>query len=162
MDAEYRERTNVQLKEMVVDYESQIKNWQRQGAYYGNNQEEEGNYPGGLKQSLRRYEKLLDEADSERVGLLNEITLLSKENYQLRVELSSKDAEGGAEAARELAAELEQERSYSRALQEESEELKREIIDVEGELNEKNKKIRLLTLNLNRKEFVNNSFSDKR
>lgn len=55
MDAEYRERTNVQLKEMVVDYESQIKNWQRQGSYYSNNQEEEGNYPGGLKQSLRRY-----------------------------------------------------------------------------------------------------------
>jgi len=38
-----------------------------------------------------------------------------------------------------------------RGLQEESEELRREIIEVEGELNEKNKKIRLLTLNLNRR-----------
>jgi hypothetical protein len=36
------------------------------------------------------------------------------------------------------------------------------VIEVEGELNEKNKRIRLLTLNLNRKELANVSFSDKR
>ena len=42
-----------------------------------------------MRQSLRRYEKLLSEVDNERDSLLNEITLLSKENYQLRVELSN-------------------------------------------------------------------------
>lgn len=148
---------------MVVDYESQIKGWQRQTGYRGSPDEVEGGgYAGGLKQGLRKYEKLLEEADGERAGLLSEITALSKENYQLRVELSRREAEGAAEAVRELAAELEQERSFSRALQEEGEELKREIIEVEGELNEKNKRIRLLTLNLNRKEFNNQSFSEQR
>jgi hypothetical protein len=67
-----------------------------------------------VKLSLRRYEKLLSEADSERVSLLNEITLLSKENYQLRVELSkgrTEDESKGrteddSELVRELSAEL--------------------------------------------------------
>ena len=67
-----------------------------------------------MKLSLRRYEKLLSEADSERVSLLNEITLLSKENYQLRVELSkgrTEDESKGrtedeSELVRELSAEL--------------------------------------------------------
>jgi hypothetical protein len=59
-----------------------------------------------VKLSLRRYEKLLSEADSERVSLLNEITLLSKENYQLRVELSNGQAENESELVRELSAEL--------------------------------------------------------
>ncbi len=59
-----------------------------------------------MKLSLRRYEKLLSEADSERVSLLNEITLLSKENYQLRVELSNGQAENESELVRELSAEL--------------------------------------------------------
>jgi len=59
-----------------------------------------------VKLSLRRYEKLLSEADNERVSLLNEITLLSKENYQLRVELSNGQAENESELVRELSAEL--------------------------------------------------------
>ena len=67
-----------------------------------------------MKLSLRRYEKLLSEADSERVSLLNEITLLSKENYQLRFELSkgrTEDESKGrteddSELVRELSAEL--------------------------------------------------------
>ena len=49
-----------------------------------------------MRASLRKYEKLLDEADNERVGLLDEISALSKENYQLRVELANK-GEGESE-----------------------------------------------------------------
>jgi uncharacterized protein YlxW (UPF0749 family) len=62
----------------------------------------------------------------------------------------------------ELTSELENERKYSNSLKNEIEDLKREIIEVEGELNEKNKKVRLLTLNLNRKEIANNSIYEKR
>jgi hypothetical protein len=86
MDAEYRERTNAQLKEMVVGYENQIQNWERNGSYYRQDDAASTHlHPNSLKHSLRRYEKLLGEADTERVSLLNEVTILSKENYQLRV-----------------------------------------------------------------------------
>ncbi len=78
MDAEYRERTNVQLKEMVVGYEHQIQSWERNSSYYRDDAASNHLHPNSLKQSLRRYEKLLGEADAERVSLLNEITLLSK------------------------------------------------------------------------------------
>jgi DNA-binding transcriptional regulator/RsmH inhibitor MraZ len=33
LDAEYRERTNAQLKEMVVGYENQLNSWERQSYY---------------------------------------------------------------------------------------------------------------------------------
>jgi predicted amidohydrolase YtcJ len=86
MDAEYRERTNAQLKEMVVGYENQIQNWERNSSYYRQDDAASSHmHPASLKNSIRRYEKLLAEADAERVSLLNEITILSKENYQLRV-----------------------------------------------------------------------------
>lgn len=85
MDAEYRERTNLQLKEMVVAYKNQVEGFQRQGSYYRAQESVDGPYSNGSKYSLRRYEKLLSEADNERASLLNEISLLSKENYQLRV-----------------------------------------------------------------------------
>lgn len=86
MDAEYRERTNAQLKEMVVGYENQIQNWERNSSHYRQDDAASSHHhPASLKSSIRRYEKLLAEADAERVSLLNEITVLSKENYQLRV-----------------------------------------------------------------------------
>ena len=71
MDAEYRERTNAQLKEMVVSYENQIQNWERNSYYRQDDAASTHPQPTSLKGSIRRYEKLLAEADSERVSLLN-------------------------------------------------------------------------------------------
>lgn len=58
---------------MVVAYQNQIESLQQQAYYHA--QDTNHHSP---KISIHRYEKLLADADSERAGLLNEISLLSK------------------------------------------------------------------------------------
>lgn len=44
----------------------------------------------------------------------------------------------------------------------ENDELKSELLELEKDLNEKNKKIKLLTLNMNRRELLNSSLQQER
>jgi hypothetical protein len=68
---------------------------------------------------------MLNEADNEKLSLLNEISDLSKENYQIKLELGHDHGDrGGSETDRlieDLAEQLEQEKTAGRKALEENE-----------------------------------------
>lgn len=156
MDAEYRERTNLQMQEIIVQLEAKIAQLERvrpepikkQGKLHSNSEA----YISHLEQSLSRYERLLLNADSEKLKLMDELAVLKKENYQVRLQLANSQLDTETEQLiQQLTLQLEQEKHSARMLQEENDHFKNEIITIEKELHEKNKRIKLLMLNLNKK-----------
>ena len=86
------------------------------------------------------------------MGLITEISNLSNENYRIKLEVASHPPKQESEAEiQSLQEMLERESNANQDLVSESEELKGELFELEKELNTKNKKIKLLSLNLNRK-----------
>lgn len=73
MDAEYRERTNIQMQEIVVQLENKIAHLERTRP----DLRKESRTPATatevlqLQESLSRYERLLFAADSERLRLMD-------------------------------------------------------------------------------------------
>lgn len=71
MDAEYRERTNLQMQEIIVQLEKKLAVMEmgkeiKRGDLGGKDR----NYVGQLEASLDRYEQLLLAADSEKLRLV--------------------------------------------------------------------------------------------
>ena len=78
VDAEYRERVNIRLKDMVIELESRNEILEKQG------------YDGRQRNgSIRKYARMLENADNEKVALAGQIAELSRDNYQLTAQLSS-------------------------------------------------------------------------
>ncbi len=159
MDAEYRERTNIQMQEMIAQLqgkitqlESKIAHLERPLRKTDHRMTNPETYLQQLEESVSRYERLLLAADSEKLRLTDEVAVLKKENYQVRLELSNSQVDNETEELiEELTLQLEQEKHSSRWLQEENEQFRNEIIAIEKELHEKNKRIKLLMLNLNKR-----------
>lgn len=86
MDAEYRERTNLQMQEIIVQMEKKLavleSGKEAKRVEMGG---KDRHYVEQLESSLDRYEQLLLVADSEKLRLIEEISMLKKENYQIRL-----------------------------------------------------------------------------
>ena len=88
------------------------------------------------------------------MALANQVATLSKSNYQLQARISAAFQNPENEVVqKELRRELEEEKEVGRALYEENQVMRDELVEMERELNEKSKKVKWLTLNLSRKEL---------
>lgn len=119
MDAEYRERTNLQMQEIIVQLEKKLAvietgKEQKRVELGGKDR----NYVAQLEVSLDRYEQLLLAADSEKLRLIEEISILKKENYQIRLELANSSVDNETEELIEqLTLQLEQEKHNNKSLE---------------------------------------------
>ena len=86
MDAEYRERANSQLKDMVITLENRNAALSKNGHHLNG----DGHHRRREEViAMRKYAKMLQEADSEKVSLANEVADLSRANYELQVQLNA-------------------------------------------------------------------------
>lgn len=85
--------------------------------------------------------------------LMEEVTALRKENHQIRLELADSDLDNETQRLIEqLTLQLEREKYTARELEEQNEAYHNEIVSLQKELYQKNKRLKLLGLNLNRKQ----------
>lgn len=105
MDAEYRERTNIQMQEMIAQLQGKITQLEGKIAHLERpirkiEQHRISNpesYMIQLEESVARYERLLLAADSEKLRLTDEVAVLKKENYQIRLELANSQLDNETE-----------------------------------------------------------------